>query len=240
MKEWEPQQKAGHLGPSEVQVWYVNLDLFVNREAEFAALLGNEETERMRHFVFPQDRTRYTIAHGVLRKLLGGYLGEEPRTISFKQNEFGKPRLANLLNKKDIRFSLSHSAEICLAAFAMGCEVGVDVEKPRSGVATPEIAENFFARQEIHELAALHEEEREAGFFRCWTRKEAYVKGQGEGLQMPLDQFTVSLNAVGEIKLTSSDSDRWRAFDLSYGSDFFAAVFAQRPIGEVRRFRFAE
>ena len=46
---------------------------------------------------------------------------------------------------------------------------------------------------EREELETLPMDVRPEAFFLCWTRKEAYVKAKGEGLQIPLESFNVSL-----------------------------------------------
>ncbi|MCL6450895.1 MAG: 4'-phosphopantetheinyl transferase superfamily protein [Acetobacteraceae bacterium] len=60
-----------------------------------------------------------------------------------------------------------------------------------------QIAGQFFSDGERAALSSLPEASRAEGFFNCWTRKEAYVKGTGEGLSRPLHRFDVSL-APGE------------------------------------------
>src|SRR6185503_1727872 len=92
----------------------------------------------------------------------------------------------------DLEFNLSHSGALALVAAARGRPVGVDVERHRPGVETLEIAARFFTPRELGALRALDADGRVAGFFLCWTRKEAYVKARGEGLTVPLDAFDVS------------------------------------------------
>jgi phosphopantetheinyl transferase len=63
--------------------------------------------------------------------------------------------------------------------------VGVDVEEvppPHIAAAT---APTALHPGELGELAALPEAARPAAFARCWTRKEAYLKGTGTGLNRP-------------------------------------------------------
>jgi 4'-phosphopantetheinyl transferase superfamily len=52
----------------------------------------------------------------------------------------------------------------------------VDVELVRPDFGGDEIAERYFAPQEVEELRILPPSLRAEGFFLCWTRKEAYVK----------------------------------------------------------------
>ena len=68
-------------------------------------------------------------------------------------------------------------------------------------------------------LRTLPTEAQRQAFFRCWTRKEAYIKARGEGLSLPLDQFDVSL-APGEpaallgTQRDPSEASRWSLQEL--------------------------
>ena len=94
------------------------------------------------------------------------------------------------------------------------------------------IARRFFSEREQRELAALAPTERCHGFFRCWTRKEAYVKAQGAGLSLPLSQFDVSLKPGDEDALLSTRPDReeatrWSLREVPAGEGYLAALCVQ-------------
>ena len=58
-----------------------------NDEGSLLELLSSEEIERARQFHFSYDRERFIHARGVLRTLLGRYVGTDPAgfrlTVSF-------------------------------------------------------------------------------------------------------------------------------------------------------------
>jgi 4'-phosphopantetheinyl transferase len=68
-------------------------------------------------------------------------------------------------------------------------------------------------------------------FFRCWTRKEAYIKAVGKGLLLPLDQFDVTLAPGEPATLLRADSD-WKhrsysLIDLPFIPGYAAALAIQ-------------
>jgi hypothetical protein len=90
-------------------------------------------------------------------------------------------------------FNLSHSGGMGLIGWARDRELGVDVERWRELRDEAALVRRFFSQAEIAAYEALPEAQRRAGFFRCWTRKEAYVKAVGRGLGLPLHSFDVNL-----------------------------------------------
>jgi 4'-phosphopantetheinyl transferase len=54
-----------------------------------------------------------------------------------------------------------------------------------------DIAERCFSKAEVEALHALPAHLQRDRFFDYWTLKEAYVKGRGMGLSLPLDKFTI-------------------------------------------------
>lgn len=165
--------------PGEVHVWCVALD---GPSEGFYASLGPDERERSARFRFERDRRRFVVAHGVLRDLLGRYLGTEPGEVRFAYSAFGKPALSPEFGSR-FKFNLSHSAGCALIAVAAGAEIGVDVERVRSLPDQVEIARRFFSAAEVDQLRRLPSDRRTEAFFGCWTKKEAYGKARGEGLE---------------------------------------------------------
>jgi 4'-phosphopantetheinyl transferase len=101
------------------------------------------------------------------------------------------------------------------------------------------IAQQFFSRAEFAELQAISPALRETAFFTCWTRKEAYIKAQGQGLSLSLESFDVSLhpNEPAMLRATRPDAQeaaRWTLLALDVDPCYQAAVAAE---GKDREFR---
>lgn len=174
-----------------VHLWRSDLDLPAPRVEQLEHLLSDDERARANRFHLAVHRARFIIGRGTLRSLLGDYLEIDPRRLSFQLGPSGKPALNR--NSETIRFNIAHSHHLALFAFVDGRELGVDLERTRPMEDANSIVSRFFSPREVAEFFKLSESDRPEAFFRCWTRKEAYVKATGEGLSLPLDSFDVTL-----------------------------------------------
>jgi 4'-phosphopantetheinyl transferase len=162
------------------------------------------EAERAARFVNDTLRRRHLRSHAALRRILGTYTAAP---IEFALAEHGKPYLAG---DRDLQFNLSHSEELAVVAVTRDVEIGVDVERFRPLQQCMAIAERFFPPMEAAALADVPMEDREAEFFRRWTRIEAKLKARGFGLY----------GAGAEL-----DGD-WSVVSIDVGLDYTASVAA--------------
>lgn len=191
--EWSSPPPHLQLSASDISIWRAKLDCDASVVTQLETTLSQDEKERAARFHFDRDRSHFIVARGVLRNLLGRYLAQNPGDIRFRYGPHGKPSLIARKGDPAIQFNLSHSQGIAIYAFGYERELGVDVESIRREVAGEDIAQRFFSTHEMQELLAIPAEQRAEGFLLCWTRKEAYIKARGEGLQIPLNSFDVSL-----------------------------------------------
>lgn len=217
---WRAPPETLMLGGDEVHVWRATLDRTPSQIQSFLHNLAADEQARAERFYFERDREHFIVARGVLRAILGGYLNRAPESLSFCYSSHGKPALVGEPDGEAIRFSVSHSHGVALYAVTRGREVGIDLEHIRFDVAVAEIAERFFSSREVATLRSLPTEAQRQAFFRCWTRKEAYIKARGEGLSLPLDEFDVSL-APGEpaallgTQRDPAEASRWSLQEIT-------------------------
>lgn len=142
----------------------------------FALLNPQEQAKGLRYYQL-QHQQRYVIQHGILRALLGKYMGPSPLEIGFTYNTTQKPYLA--APKQACYFNISHTQNEFLIAIG-DVELGVDIEYINPSFAYREVASNYFSSAEVAYInASPHPTE---AFFLLWTRKEALLKSCGTGI----------------------------------------------------------
>jgi len=208
--------------PACIDVWRIDLAAAADLPESFALLDAGEQA-RAQRFHFPEHRRRFIVAHAAVRRILARRLDTSPQAIEFVRNDHGKP----FLKAHDAPvFSLSHSHEMALCAVAAAGELGVDIEHRRA-VEHADLAQRFFAPDEVAALAALPAERQADGFFACWSRKEAYSKAKGLGLSLPLDSFAVSVDTEATLHYSHHDpvdASRCRLWEVPVATGYRAAL----------------
>lgn len=169
----------------EVHIWAAPLDHAAGELARLEGLLSREELIRAGRLLTPQGRNRFVAGRGFLRKTLGRYLGVGGEQVCLGVGEHGKPHLSGEQAGSGLRFNLSHAEELALLAVSGDREVGIDLERVRETLEFRGMAERFLSPQEQAELFSHPPEGQLSAFFRCWTRKEAYLKARGHGFSQP-------------------------------------------------------
>jgi 4'-phosphopantetheinyl transferase len=206
----------------QVHVWRVSLLRSPEATSGLRALLSAEEARRADTQAGERLQRRFVVAHAETRRILAGYVGQDPRSLLFAVHPEGKPYLSDA--GRELRFNLSHSGELALLAVSSHREVGIDVEwvDPRRELSGLLPA---FAADERAALERVPAEERRAALFAAWTRKEARLKATGRGIGWGL--------AAGN---RLEDPGRWTLFDIECGADYRGTLAAEGSGWEMRVF----
>jgi len=231
-EQWREPPATLALGADEVHVWRASLNHTQHRLQHLRGTLAPEEGERAARFHFARDRQHYIAARGLLREILSRYLKLSPNSLRLKYTSYGKPYLTDECGGGWLRFNVSHAGGLALYAVSREREVGVDIEQIRTDIEHRQIASQFFSEQEVASLLALPADAQQEAFFLCWTRKEAYIKGIGEGLSLPLHSFDVSLTpgepaALLAVRGDAQEAARWTLQALEPGAGYRAALVAE-------------
>jgi 4'-phosphopantetheinyl transferase len=162
------------------------------------------------------DRRRFLAARGWRRRVLAAQLGCHPTEVPLVVDGRGKPHLGKG-GAGRLRVSAARSGAVCRVGGRWPIEVGVDVEAidPPTEVFTP---------GEQRALEALAEADRRPALFACWARKEAYLKGTGEGLDVSTSTIEVWTGDDRPVTVAG-----WRVHSLAVGPGYAAAVAGSDP-----------
>ncbi len=232
LSSWNLPTGPVELAEQDVHVWKARLDVPADLLPEYQETLSMEELAKAQQFRFDVHRQRWTVAHAVLRILLGQYLGIAPQLLRFHTNAYGKPALVMPEQSYSLEFNLSHSANLALYAFSWQRHVGVDVEHMRADIPYDQLAQHSFSLHEQTTLCSLSGEQKHQAFYNCWTRKEAYIKARGMGLSLPLDLFDVSLvpgepAALLQSRESSQEVQRWSMQELHPEPEYAGALMVE-------------
>ncbi len=200
---WVPGPTKPVVDASALHLWRGSLVASAGVVQECRTWLNTSEQSRADRFVTDDLGARFTLGRALLRSVLGRYLRCDPSDVTFEYGEQGKPRLAE--SSHPIEFNLTHSADVVVLGVTSHAAIGIDVEHRRASRDLDGIARRYFSATEVEVYERFEGSERVDAFYRCWARKEAYLKAKGGGLSAPLDRFVVTLTP--EAELVSSDLD---------------------------------
>ncbi len=245
-KIWKEAIPPMRLNFGEAHVWLTSSDFAPVHMEYLTHVLTEKERENAGRFHFEIDRRRYIIAHFFLRSLLGAYTNNLPEQLVFSAGPYGKPYLlqhADNHTRENFKlfFNLSHSHDMIILALTLEGEIGADIEYMRPIGDIDSIAQQFFSPEEYTNLVSLPEEQKIAAFYTCWSRKEAVIKASGLGLAMPLDSFSVSLQANTSRQTVCVFTDgapqsRWNVYSLPPVQDYAVALALRNNISTISCF----
>ena len=247
-----PPARSGEVSPAqmvrgEVTVALANLYLPEEEVEPLAALLTADESVRAERYHFPTDRRRFVVSRAILRLLLASCLQLAPTDLRFHYGSAGKPFLDPRQNWGNVHFNVARSGDLALYGLLREQDIGIDLEYQTSSVNYIGISDRFFSPAENQVIRSLPPAEQINAFYSFWTRKEAYVKGIGGGLGLPLDQFTVPLASAAPVQVCAKGSSDerhvatawvnsgWLIYDLRVPPGYFAALAVNGEITELRQ-----
>lgn len=215
---------SAKIGFGDIHIWRFELSKLRPVLEDLERELTVAERQRADRFAFQKDREMFVSVRGTLRFVLANYLGEHPRRIKIVYGEYGRPYLA--ASSSMLSFNVSHSGERALIAVSKGSRVGIDVETLNIHIDV-QMMISALSKGERHQLAGIEHCKLIQAFFKCWTSKEAYVKGLGLGLSAPLRDFDVCVDPDKPAQLLTPlyhDADRWSLHLLNEGQGHIAVV----------------
>lgn len=229
------------LAANDVAIWCCQThdcgDAVLNTLAQ---ALSPDECARASRFVRPEDRRDFIAAHALLRHALSRHDGATaPDDWRMVSGPTGKPELAST-HESSLTFNLSHTVGFAVCAVAHRRHVGIDVERIRDMDDASAIARRFFSPDEVTAIDGLRGPDRLERFFELWTLKEAYVKGLGRGLTLPLDSFAFGVHDTGLRFHTTADAGTWRFWLLEPAPHARLALCVQAADDEPVRIVFGD
>ena len=214
-----------------VYVLIFNQDIPPIEEHLLIKWLDEAEIRRMGKYHTQVLKKRFLVRHGVLRYLLASIAERHPASVEFTYGHYGKP----FLPYHPIAFNVSHSQQLAMLAIS-AYPVGVDIEFMKQSDDLGAITKTHFALDEQVAWQSLANEQRLQGFYNAWARKEAFIKMDGRGLQLPLDSFSVSLHPNHHAEIMRSeqvDCSEYRLWDIPAPNGYASALVSTIHVNQI-------
>ena len=222
------------LSEGEVHLWALPLDEAPLQQAEHQVLeLAADERERAARIRCSQTRSAFVQTRTALRTLLGHYLDLPPDAVALSSGAWGKPQLGAGMG--DLQFNVSHSGQLALIALSHSA-VGVDLEWQPADLDWRELLPVCCHPAELADFQGVADAEGRARLLRLWTAKEAYLKGRGEGLSLPLTAIRLSAGGgwQAHIEASSDAGQGWWLHALTLPAGYLGCVATPFPSPLIR------
>ena len=220
IKGVEVAPSKGHsLNATDIIIYIIYLPNYIDLKLDLAKFLNSKEINRAERFYKELDKTRFIIYRSILKFILATYTKLDVKNINLNYHLNKKPYLAS---RPWLHFNISHSEDYAVIAVSRKM-VGIDIEYMLEDFKFTDLLPDVFDDNEIATIQnAVNKKE---AFYTLWTRKEAFVKALGKGID---EDFKYIPSIDGQHKINANllkNSANWQlcSFDLA---DYYSSAIA--------------
>ncbi|MFH7242192.1 MAG: 4'-phosphopantetheinyl transferase family protein [Spirulina sp.] len=176
------------------RVWSVNNAVVVvvplGKVTPQSEWISSAEYVRAARIHHRRSRHQFLASRTLLRQWISQVTGQAANHLTLDTGPHGKPFL---VEDPTLQFNLSHGGDWLMIVLSDRQAVGVDLEPIQPRRRLDQLCRRYLSEAESQSVLALPLDEATLQFLRYWTCKEAYVKGLGVGLTIPLNTVELTL-----------------------------------------------
>jgi len=231
--EWHTAEsgEAPDLKPNELHLW--KFDLALNRsESELALQFLNDiQRDKYHRRSTPQLKESYLAGRFHLMQLLAAYGGTTADETKLSYSRLNKPCLAPNLKNLEFNYSDTCADQNAIGLFAVTHKnaVGIDIEARSRQSDFMAIARKRFSDEEIGYVTNSQGQIDAQRFLCIWTRKEAYGKATGKGINFKMRNMNLASSGAFELDFLADQDGRhpFRLQQFHVGERYIAALVHQ-------------
>lgn len=210
--------QASTLTTNDIIIYSIFMPNFIDYKAEFLKFLNTKELNRAERFHKEVDKDRFIIYKSIIKLILATYTQLDVKDIKHDYHFNKKPYLAS---HPWLNFNVSHSKDYAIIAISR-VKVGIDIEYMNEDKEYTDLLIDVFSTDEI--LNIKNAADQKNAFYTLWTRKEAFVKALGKGID---DDFNYIPSLNGHHKIDSTilkNNKNWQVCSFHLADNYSSAI----------------
>ena len=210
--------KEYSLNTTDIIIHIIYLPNFLDLKSDLVKFLNSQEINRVERFHKENDKNRFIICRSILKFILATHTKLPVKSILLNYHFNKKPYLAS---HPGLNFNISHSEDFAVIAISSD-KVGVDIEYISEDFDFTNLLLDIFVDHEI--LAIKNADNKKHAFFTSWTRKEAFVKALGKGIDEDFKNIPCldGLHSIDSAVIKTSQN--WQVYSFALENHYLGAV----------------
>jgi 4'-phosphopantetheinyl transferase len=164
------------LNTYDIVIYSIYLPDFYHLKIDLTRFLNFLELDRASRFYNEIDKNHFIIYRSILKFVLAAYTKMDVKNIHL---DFYPNKKPYLVSHPWLHFNISHSKDFTVIAISRK-KVGIDIEYMSKDFNFVDLLPVIFEKKEISTIQnAIN---KTYSFYTAWTRKEAFVKALGKGI----------------------------------------------------------
>jgi 4'-phosphopantetheinyl transferase len=206
------------LNANDLIIYAIYLPDFIELKSELTPFLNSIERNRAERFHNEIDRNRFIIYRSILKLVLAAYTKLDVKDIHFDYHFNKKPYIAS---HPELCFNISHSEDFAVIAISKD-EVGIDIEYISENFDFTNLLSDIFTDDEV--VAIQNADDKKQAFYSLWTRKEAFVKALGKGIDDDFKNIPCldGQHSIDTVQLNTTK--KWQLYSFDLANHYLGAV----------------